>query len=63
MGALQPETRIGPIELEIPRKGPAHYELLDEALGVPGTWDVRVDARVSEFDAYSDSDEIEVREP
>ena len=59
----QPEKDIGPIRLPIPRKGPAHYEKLDEALGVPGTWEVRVQARVNEFDAYEAKDEIEVREP
>ncbi|HEX2087310.1 MAG TPA: copper resistance protein CopC [Solirubrobacteraceae bacterium] len=59
----QEEKRIGPIRIEIPRKGPAHYEQLDEALGVPGEWQVQVDARVSEFDAYSARDVIEVRKP
>ena len=59
----QPEKRIGPIKVVIPRKGPAHYEQLDEALGVPGTWEVRVDARVNEFDAFSARDTIEVRKP
>ena len=59
----QPDKGIGPIKLQIPRKGPAHYEQLDEALGVPGTWNVKVDVRVNEFDAYSAEDEIEVRKP
>ncbi|HEX8207103.1 MAG TPA: copper resistance protein CopC, partial [Solirubrobacteraceae bacterium] len=59
----QPEKGIGPIKLDIPRKGPAHYERLDEALGVPGEWEVRVDVRVDDFDAYSAEDEIEVRRP
>ena len=57
----QPEKDIGPIELEIPRKGPAHYELLDQALGVPGRWEVQVDARVSDFDAYTAETDFEVR--
>ena len=57
----QPDKDIGPITLDIPRKGPAHYELLDQALGVPGRWEVAVDARVSAFDVYSDETEIEVR--
>jgi copper transport protein len=59
----QPDKHIGPITLKIPRKGPAHYELLDEALGVPGRWDVAVDARVSEFDQHTARDTIEVRSP
>jgi copper transport protein len=59
----QPDKGIGPIELDVPRKGPAHYERLDEALGVPGSWDVRVDVRVDDFTAYSERDRIEVRKP
>jgi copper transport protein len=58
---VQRDKDIGPIRLDIPRRGPAHYELLDQALGVPGTWEVQVDARVSEFDAYTAATEIEVR--
>jgi copper transport protein len=57
----QPEKDIGPITLDIPRKGPAHYELLDQALGVPGEWEVEVDARVSAFDAYTATADIDVR--
>ncbi|MGH2899880.1 MAG: CopD family protein, partial [Solirubrobacteraceae bacterium] len=57
----QRDRDIGPITLEIPRKGPAHYELLAQALGVPGTWDVRVDARVSDFDAYTARARIGIR--
>jgi copper transport protein len=59
----QPEKGIGPIKLEIPRKGPAHYERLDEALGVPGRWEARVDLRVDDFTAYSARDAFEVRKP
>jgi copper transport protein len=58
---VQRDEAIGPIKLDIPRKGPAHYELLDQALGVPGTWEVAVDARVSDFDAYTGEAEITVR--
>ena len=57
----QPEKDIGPIKLDIPRKGPAHYELLDQALGVPGEWEVEVNARVSAFDAYTATADIDVR--
>jgi copper transport protein len=57
----QPEKDIGPINLDIPRKGPAHYELLDQALGVPGEWKIAVDARVSAFDRYTAEAEIDVR--
>jgi hypothetical protein len=45
----------------VPRKGVAHFELLGPALEVPGDWDVQVDARISDFDAYSDRSTITVR--
>lgn len=57
----QPEKDIGPIKLEIKRKGPAHYELLGPPLGVPGTWQAQVDVRVSRFDQYTVKTEFEVR--
>ncbi|CAA9410719.1 MAG: Copper resistance protein D, partial [uncultured Quadrisphaera sp.] len=50
---VQPEKGIGPITLDIPRKGPAHYELRDSTLGVSGTWRAAITARVSEFDQYT----------
>ena len=60
-GSTQRDKDIGPIKLDIPRKGPAHYELLDQALGVPGRWEIQVDARVSDFDAYTAETDFEVR--
>jgi copper transport protein len=59
----QHDKGVGPLTLRVPRKGPAHYELLDQALGVPGTWDVTVDARVSEFDSYTAHTRIHVSKP
>ena len=58
---VEREKGIGPIVLDIPRKGPAHYELLNATLGVAGTWDATVTARVSEFDEYSAKTRFEVR--
>ncbi len=57
----QPEREIGPITVEVPRKGPAHYELLGEPLGVPGTWQAEVDVRASKFDQYTGATEFDVR--
>lgn len=57
----QPEKGIGPIRLSIPRKGPAHYELLGPPLGVSGTWQARVEVRVSEFDQFTARTEFDVR--
>ena len=56
----QPERGVGPISLDVPYKSPAHYELLGPALGVPGTWEVDVDLRVSKFDVLTAETEIEV---
>lgn len=58
---VQPEKEIGPILLDIPRKGPAHYELRNSTLGVRGTWDVTITARISEFDAHAVRMQMEVR--
>lgn len=49
----QREKNIGPIRLDIPRKGPAHYELLHTAIGVAGEWTATITARVSDFDQHS----------
>jgi copper transport protein len=57
----QPEKEIGPIRLAIPRKGPAHYELLGPPLGVKGTWEAELSLRVSEFDQYTARTEFDVR--
>lgn len=58
---VQRDKDIGPITLDIPRKGPAHYELRNSTLGVRGTWQATVTARVSEFDEYSAKTKFEVR--
>lgn len=58
---VHPEKDIGPITLDIPRKGPAHYELLNSPIGVSGDWVATVTVRVSEFDEYSAKTEFEIR--
>ena len=58
---VQRDKKIGPITIDIPRKGPAHYELRNSALGVRGTWNATVTARVSDFDEYSAKTQFEVR--
>jgi copper transport protein len=59
----KPDEDIPPIQFEIPLKNAAHYELLDQPVGITGTWHVRVTARVSEFDAYTATTQVELREP
>ena len=58
---VERDKGIGPITLDIPRKGPAHYELRNSTLGVAGTWDATITARVSEFDEYSAKTRFKVR--
>jgi copper transport protein len=58
---VERDKGIGPIEIEIPRKGPAHYELRNSNFGVAGTWEATVAARVSEFDLYSAKTTFRIR--
>jgi copper transport protein len=58
---VQRDKGIGPITLDVPRKGPAHYELRNSTLGVRGAWNATIVARVSDFDEYSAKTEFEVR--
>ena len=58
---VQRDKDIGPITIDIPRKGPAHYELRNSTLGVRGTWSATITARVSEFDEYAAKTEFEVK--
>ena len=57
------EEEIPPIKLKIPLKNAAHYELLDQPIGITGNWNVRVTARVSDFDAYTATTQVEIRRP
>jgi hypothetical protein len=52
---------IASIRLDIPRKGPAHYELLGQQLPAAGTWKTRVTARVSEFAEYTARTTLRIR--
>ena len=47
-----PEEKLGPLEAETRKAGPGHYVMNGALFGVAGDWDVKVSARVSEFDAY-----------
>lgn len=57
----QRDKDIGPFKLDIPRKGPAHYERLGPPLGVPGEWEAEIDVRVSKFDQFTARTKFEVR--
>lgn len=59
----KPGDQIPPIKLKIPRKNAAHYELLDQPIGISGSWNAQVTARVSDFDAYAATTQVEIRRP
>jgi copper transport protein len=59
----KPGDQIPPIKLKIPRKNVAHYELLDQPIGISGSWNLEVTARVSNFDAYTATTQVEIRRP
>jgi copper transport protein len=49
---LLPAEKLGPLEAETRKAGPGHYVMNGALFGVAGDWEVKVTARVSEFDAY-----------
>ena len=47
-----PDEKLGPLQAETRKAGPGHYVMNGALFGVAGDWEVKVTARVSEFDAY-----------
>jgi copper transport protein len=47
-----PEKNLGPLKADTRKAGPGHYVMNGALFGVAGEWQVKVTARVSEFDAY-----------
>jgi copper transport protein len=47
-----PAEKLGPLEAETRKAGPGHFVMNGALFGVAGDWEVKVRARVSEFDAY-----------
>jgi copper transport protein len=47
-----PAKKLGPLRAETRKAGPGHYVTNGALFGVAGEWEVKVTARVSEFDAY-----------
>lgn len=60
IAATEEDEGIGPLDAPADKAGPGHY-VANVALGVPGTWTVRVSARVSDFDEYTTRVEVPVR--
>jgi len=47
-----PDKNLGPLKADTRKAGPGHYVMNGALFGVAGDWEVKVTARVSEFDAY-----------
>jgi copper transport protein len=47
-----PAEDLGPLRADTRKAGPGHYVMNGALFGVAGDWEVKVTARVSEFDAY-----------
>jgi nitrogen fixation protein FixH len=47
-----PAEQLGPLKAETRKAGPGHYVMNGALFGVSGEWEVKMTARVSEFDAY-----------
>ena len=61
VSAALPGKDIGAIRTPATKSGPGHYTIGSLVLGVPGTWQVRVIVRVSDFDQYEKRLEVKVR--
>jgi copper transport protein len=57
----EPDKKIGPIKQPALKAGPGHYAINGASFGTAGTWDVKVTARVSAFDAYYATLKVPVR--
>jgi copper transport protein len=58
--ASLPDKEIGPLKLETEPAGPGHFIVSDALLNAPGTWDLDVTVRVSEFDQFEKTIEVGV---
>jgi copper transport protein len=56
-----PEDKLGPIAQSARKAGPGHYVMDGATFGVAGDWQVRMSARVSDFDQYSATMEVPIR--
>jgi copper transport protein len=57
----QPKKSIGPLKVEVRKGGPGHYVMPGAVFGVSGDWLVKIEARVSRFDAYYATVPVEIR--
>jgi copper transport protein len=62
ISASLPSRRIGPLRFTANRLAPGHYAVYGAHLAIPGDWQLRVDARQGQFQAYTTTLSIPVRE-
>jgi copper transport protein len=58
---LLPSENLGPLKPDVRKAGPGHYVMNGALFGVSGEWDVKMTARVSEFDAYYSSVKVDIK--
>jgi copper transport protein len=56
--ATLPDKEIGPLPLEVQPAGPGHYIVSGALLNAPGTWDIDLTLRISEFEQLEKSVEV-----
>ena len=57
---VQPEKQIS-LDVTARKGGPGHYIIDSAVFSAPGTWEVQIAARVSEFDEYAQTIEIPIQ--
>jgi copper transport protein len=61
VAATLASKRIGPLRLAAHRTGPGHFTVDGAELALAGDWQVRVDARRGEFDAFAATVSVPIR--
>jgi copper transport protein len=56
-----PAEKLGPLKPDVRKAGPGHFVMNGALFGVSGEWDVKLSARVSEFDAYYASVKVNIQ--
>ncbi|MEA2150773.1 MAG: copper transport protein [Solirubrobacteraceae bacterium] len=59
--ATQTAKGIGPLDLQAQKTGPGHYTIAGAPLNAPGTWKLAVTMRVSEFDEFTTTANVDIR--
>jgi copper transport protein len=59
--ASLPSKGIGPLALRATLAGPGHYILNSAVLSPPGTWEIQITDRVSEFEQHTRTVEVPIR--